>query len=817
MRTFLNVVATEPEVARLPIMVDSSKWTVLEAGPAVPAGQGDRQLDLAQGRRGGLPPPGAARARLRRGCRRDGLRRGRPGDDVERRVAICGRAYDLLVHEVGFPPEDIVFDPNVLAVATGIEEHNDYARAFIESLPRIKERCPGVRTSGGISNLSFSFRGNDVVREAMHAVFLLPRDPRRARHGHRQRRPARGLRGHRARAARARRGRDLQPPPRRDRAAGRDRRPRRAAPARSASSTCAGARRRSAKRLEHALVHGIVDYIEDDTEEARQQAARPLDVIEGPLMDGMRVVGDLFGSGRMFLPQVVKSARVMKRAVAYLQPYMEDEQGRRARRAGQGAARDGQGRRARHRQEHRRRRARLQRLRGDRPRRDGAGRQDPRHRRARGRRRRRALRPDHAVARPDGRRRARDGAPRARAAAADRRRDDVAPAHRGQDRAGVRQRDGARARREPGRRRRLAAARPGAPRRARRREPRAAGAAARAARREGAQAAAAARRPRARTARQLPFDDLPEPPFTGTRDGRAGARRARAVHRLAVLLPRLGPEGQVPGDPRAARPRASSTTTRRRCSTRSSRDGSLQARGVYGFWPAHADGDDVVARRARASASCASRPTTATAARTAASPTTSRRPATTSAPSPSRSTAPTSSPRATRPSTTTTGRSSSRRSPTGSPRRSPSGCTQRARREWYAPDEHLSEDDLIARALPRHPAGVRLSGLPRSQREAEAVRRCSARATLGIALTESFAMTPGRGRQRHLPRAPAGAYFAVGRIGRDQLEDYAARKGEPLDGGRALARAEPRLTPRSLPAARLSWPAQAPRGRRTVL
>ena len=227
--------------------------------------------------------------------------------------------------EAGFAPEDIVFDPNVLAVATGIEEHDDYARAFIESLPRIKERCPGSLTSGGISNLSFSFRGNDAVREAMHAVFLyhaihagldmgivnagqlavvedVPADLREAVEDVIwNRRPdgtdrlvelAERYRGEGATA----RERDLAW---------------REAPVE--------------ERLSYALVHGIVDFIEEDTEEARQKLPRPLDVIEGPLMDGMKVVGDLFGDGRMFLPQVVKSARAMKRAVAYLEPYMEDE------------------------------------------------------------------------------------------------------------------------------------------------------------------------------------------------------------------------------------------------------------------------------------------------------------------------------------------------------------------------------------------------------------------------------------------------------------------------------------------------------------
>jgi 5-methyltetrahydrofolate--homocysteine methyltransferase len=244
--------------------------------------------------------------------------------DVERRVAICGRAYDLLTNEVGFPPEDLIFDPNVLAVATGMEEHDQYAKEFIEALPRIKERCPGVRTSGGISNLSFSFRGNDVVREAMHAAFLY--------HAIRA-----GLDMGIVNAGQLAVYEDIEPElkehvedvifARRPDATERL--------VELASRVKGEGKRRELdltwreatveKRLEYALVHGVVDFIEEDTEEARTKLPRPLDVIEGPLMDGMRVVGDLFGSGRMFLPQVVKSARAMKRAVAYLEPYMEDE------------------------------------------------------------------------------------------------------------------------------------------------------------------------------------------------------------------------------------------------------------------------------------------------------------------------------------------------------------------------------------------------------------------------------------------------------------------------------------------------------------
>ncbi|HET7127975.1 MAG TPA: methionine synthase [Gaiellaceae bacterium] len=325
MRTFLNVIATEPEVARLPVMVDSSKWSVLEAGLQSIQGKGIvNSISLKEGEEEFLAH--ARRARdYGAGVIVMAFDEEGQATTVERRLEICERAYRLLVDDVGFAPEDIVFDPNVLAVATGIEEHDDYARAFIECLPLIKERCPGVRTSGGISNLSFSFRGNDVVREAMHAVFLYhairagldmgivnagqlavyedvePELLERVEDVIFNRRPDATERlveiAERARGEGTKRELDLS--------------------WREAAVE---------KRLEHALVHGIVDYVEADTEEARAQAKRPLDVIEGPLMDGMRVVGDLFGSGRMFLPQVVKSARVMKRAVAYLQPFMEDEQ-----------------------------------------------------------------------------------------------------------------------------------------------------------------------------------------------------------------------------------------------------------------------------------------------------------------------------------------------------------------------------------------------------------------------------------------------------------------------------------------------------------
>jgi 5-methyltetrahydrofolate--homocysteine methyltransferase len=324
MTTFLNLLATEPEVARLPFMVDSSRWSVLQAGLKCLQGKGVvNSLSLKEGEESFLEQ---ARTVRRYGCGVVVMAFDEQGqaDTVQRKVDICERAYRLLVDEVGFPPEDIVFDPNVLAVATGIEEHAEFAKAFIESLPLIKERCPGSKTSGGISNLSFSFRGNDVVREAMHSAFLYhaisagldmgivnagqlvvysdiePELLQRVEDVLFNRRPEATERlveyAEIARGEGTRRERDLSW---------------REGPVE--------------ERLKHALVHGIVDFIEADAEEARQQLARPLDVIEGPLMDGMQVVGDLFGAGKMFLPQVVKSARAMKRAVAYLEPFMEAE------------------------------------------------------------------------------------------------------------------------------------------------------------------------------------------------------------------------------------------------------------------------------------------------------------------------------------------------------------------------------------------------------------------------------------------------------------------------------------------------------------
>ncbi len=341
MTTFLNLIATEPEVARIPIIVDSSKWTVLEAGLKCVQGKGVvNSISLKEGEEPFLEHARKIRS-YGAGAVVMAFDEQGQADTADRKVEICARAYDLLTQQADFAPEDIVFDPNVLAVATGIAEHNGYAKAFIDALPRIKERCPGARTSGGISNLSFAFRGNDIVREAMHSSFLLhavragldmgivnagqlavyediPADllelvedvlfDRREDATDRLVSFAENVRG-----SGTKRAVDLS--------------------WREASVN---------ERLAHALLHGIVDFIEDDTEEARQQATRPLDVIEGPLMDGMKIVGDLFGAGKMFLPQVVKSARVMKRSVAYLEPYMEEEK-ERARLAGELTTDRGQG------------------------------------------------------------------------------------------------------------------------------------------------------------------------------------------------------------------------------------------------------------------------------------------------------------------------------------------------------------------------------------------------------------------------------------------------------------------------------------------
>jgi 5-methyltetrahydrofolate--homocysteine methyltransferase len=327
MTTFLNVVATEPEVARLPIMVDSSRWSVLEAGLKCVQGKGvANSLSLKEGEAAFLEQAGRARALGAAVVVMAFDERGQ-ADTAERKVAICERAFRLLREGLDFPAEDIIFDPNVLAVATGIEEHAGYARAFIEAVREIKARCPGARVSGGISNLSFAFRGNDRVREAMHSAFLYHSI-------------AAGLDMGIVNAGQLAVYEDIPPDlleliedvlfERRPDAT------ERLVEFAAGTSGEAGTRRERdlawrdgsvEERLSHALVHGVVDFIEADTEEARILLGRPLAVIEGPLMAGMQRVGDLFGAGKMFLPQVVKSARAMKRAVAYLEPFMAADGG----------------------------------------------------------------------------------------------------------------------------------------------------------------------------------------------------------------------------------------------------------------------------------------------------------------------------------------------------------------------------------------------------------------------------------------------------------------------------------------------------------
>ena len=326
MKTFLNLIASEPEIATVPIMIDSSKWSVIEEGLKCVQGKAIvNSLSLKEGEEDFLE-----KARL---VRRYGAglvvmafdEKGQ-AESIERKVEICSRAYRILTERVGFDPTDIIFDPNVLAVATGIEEHNAFAINFIEATRLIKRECPGARISGGVSNLSFSFRGNNVVREAIHSAFLFHAIKagmdmgivnagqlvvyeeidaellthvedvlfdRRADATERLVSFAEGVRGDGKKQEEDLSWRD---------------------------APCA-------ERIAHALVKGIGEYVEADAEEARQALGSPLQVIEGPLMEGMKVVGGLFGEGKMFLPQVVKSARVMKRAVAYLTPFMDEESG----------------------------------------------------------------------------------------------------------------------------------------------------------------------------------------------------------------------------------------------------------------------------------------------------------------------------------------------------------------------------------------------------------------------------------------------------------------------------------------------------------
>lgn len=324
MTTFLNLIAAEPDIARLPIMIDSSKWEVIEAG--LKCVQGKSIVNSISLKEGEAKFRESAEKVKRYGASTVVMAFDEVGqaDSFERRIEICKRAYDILVNEVNFPPQDIIFDPNILTVATGLEEHNNYAVDFINATRWIKENLPYAKVSGGVSNISFSFRGNEPVREAMHTVFLyhaikagmdmgivnagqlgvyddIPKDMLElCEDVLLNRRPDATERLVTFAETVKSKGKEVvvdntwreQP---------------------------------VGKRLEHALIKGLTEFIDEDVEEARQQAEKPLHVIEGPLMDGMNVVGDLFGEGKMFLPQVVKSARVMKKAVAYLLPFIEEE------------------------------------------------------------------------------------------------------------------------------------------------------------------------------------------------------------------------------------------------------------------------------------------------------------------------------------------------------------------------------------------------------------------------------------------------------------------------------------------------------------
>jgi 5-methyltetrahydrofolate--homocysteine methyltransferase len=330
MTTFLNLIAAEPDIARVPIMIDSSKFSVIEAGLKCVQGKAVvNSISLKEGEEAFV-----RHAELV--CRYGGavvvmtFDEAGQADTLEKKTAIAARAYDILVNRVGFPPQDIIFDPNIFAVATGMEEHNGYGLAFIEAVRWIRQNLSLAHVSGGVSNLSFSFRGNESVREAMHSVFLYHAI-------------AAGMDLGIVNAGQIAVYDDLDLElreacedvvlNRRDDAAERllalaDRH--RGHGKERKEADLSWRQRPVEKRLAHALVHGITDFIEADVEEARRKLPRPLAVIEGPLMDGMNIVGDLFGSGRMFLPQVVKSARVMKQAVAYLMPYMEQERDGRA-------------------------------------------------------------------------------------------------------------------------------------------------------------------------------------------------------------------------------------------------------------------------------------------------------------------------------------------------------------------------------------------------------------------------------------------------------------------------------------------------------
>ncbi|MBT6497723.1 MAG: methionine synthase, partial [Planctomycetaceae bacterium] len=327
MVTFLNLISDEPDIGCVPIMIDSSKWSVIEAGLQCVQGKGIvNSISMKEGEDEFLRQ---ARLVRRYGAAVIVMAFDEEGQatDADRKVAICKRAFQLLTEEVGFPPEDIIFDANILTVGTGMEEHANYAVEFIEAVRRIKQECPGAKTSGGVSNVSFSFRGNNVVREAMNAAFLFHAI-------------AAGLDMGIVNSGQLEVYEDIDKQllemvedvllNRREDATERliehaDTVKQQSGGAKKATASLEWREGTVEERLQYALLKGMADFIDEDTEEARQKYGRPLNIIQGPLMDGMNIVGELFGEGKMFLPQVVKTARVMKKAVAYLTPFMEDE------------------------------------------------------------------------------------------------------------------------------------------------------------------------------------------------------------------------------------------------------------------------------------------------------------------------------------------------------------------------------------------------------------------------------------------------------------------------------------------------------------
>jgi len=326
MTTFLNLVAAEPEIARVPIMIDSSDWKVIEAG--LKCVQGKAIVNSISMKEGEEKFLAQAKKVHRYGAAVVVMAFDEHGQatDRKRKVAICQRAFQLLKKEAGFPPEDIIFDPNILTVGTGMEEHASYGVEFIEAVREIKKVCPGAKTSGGVSNVSFAFRGNNTVREAMNAAFLFHAIEA-------------GLDMGIVNAGQLAVYEEIEPallervedvilnrrPDATERLVEFSASVKQKAETEDDSQKLAWREGTVAERLQHAILKGVTDFIDEDTEEARLQYGKPLDVIQGPLMDGMTVVGRLFGSGKMFLPQVVKSARVMKKAVAWLTPFMEDE------------------------------------------------------------------------------------------------------------------------------------------------------------------------------------------------------------------------------------------------------------------------------------------------------------------------------------------------------------------------------------------------------------------------------------------------------------------------------------------------------------